>query len=194
MNMKSISRLVTVCTIAMVSVISCKKGDTGPAGPAGPQGPAGPAGQIGVTGKTGNANVMEYFIGPASATDSVDFIANPGIYFNFSLPNDTLTESAWFMYMYKTPLWYAVPGHGENGTSAYSFSYGYLDFATPVDSAYFFINRESGPGERYEGLKLVRILTNDLITNSTGGSGSRHGLPNIDFSNYEEVKKYYHLQ
>jgi len=193
--MKSISRLLTVFAIlAMVSVVSCKKGDTGPAGPAGPQGPQGTQGTVGLAGKDGNANVMEYFFLPAEG-DSIDFAPNSGIYVNFQLPNDTLTLSAWFMYMYKFPLWYAIPGHGAGNATSYSFSYGYLDFATPVDSAYFFIDKVSGPGEAYDAIKLVRILTNDLQTDGTGrSSGNRRGLPNIDFSNYEEVKKYYHLK
>ena len=198
--MKSISRLLTVCaiTIAVVSFVACKKGDTGPAGPAGPQGPAGSAGakgDIGPTGQTGNANVMEYFFFPNDSIDLSLPAPNNGIGLRISLPNDTLDLSAWFIYLYKFPLWYAIPGHAENDASSYSFSFGYLDITTPVDSAYFFVDRVTGPGEKYEGLKLVRILTNDLITDGAGGTTrTRRALPNIDFSNYEEVKKYYNLK
>jgi hypothetical protein len=199
MKMKSISRLVAfgVITIATVCIISCKKGDTGPAGPAGPAGPQGAqgvAGAIGPTGQSGNANVMEYFFFP---TDSIDLSLpspNNGIGIGFSLPSDpvdTLDLSAWFIYLYKFPFWYAVPGHGENDASQYSFAFGYIDITTPVDSARFYIDRVSGPGEKYEGLKLIRILTSDVTTD---GTGHRRGLPNIDFNNYEAVKEYYHLK
>jgi hypothetical protein len=200
MNMKSISSLVAACaiTIATVSMVSCKKGDTGPAGPAGPagaQGAQGPQGLQGPTGQDGNANVMEYGFFPTDSIDLTQPAPNNGIGLLITLPNtpkDTLNLSAWFMYLERDGFWYAVPGYGANDASQYSFSFGYVDLANPVDSAAFFIDRVSGPGEKYEGLKLVRILTSDVTTSSSGNN--RRGLPNIDFTNYEAVKKYYNLK
>lgn len=202
MNMKSISRQVTVfaVAVAMVSFISCKKGDTGPAGPAGPAGPTGAQGPVGPTGQSGNANVMTYNYFPTSngnltGVDLSQPKPNNGIEIDFKVLNDTLDKAAWFVYLYHDPAWFAIPGESLYDSSTYSVTYGYSDKAAPFDSAFFIITRPTGPGAVYHGLRIVRILLSDLFTNSTGGgSGSRRGLPNIDFSNYEEVKKYYHLQ
>jgi hypothetical protein len=200
--MKRIPRLMVVyaMTLAIVSFIGCKKGDTGPAGPAGPAGPTGPAGAAGAqgpTGQSGNANVMQYVYAPVDNNNNFTGIdltlapPNNGIGLLIKLPNDTLDNAAWFTYIYKDGFWYAVPGHGESDASSYSFSYGYVDNALPLDSAAFFVDRVTGPGEVYQILKLVRILMSNASTNST--TPGRRGLPDIDFRNYAEVKKYYNL-
>ncbi|MHA4807462.1 hypothetical protein ACX0G9_05130 [Flavitalea flava] len=207
--MKSFSRLLAVCTtIAIVSFLSCKKGDTGPAGPAGPAGaggptgPAGAAGAQGPTGQSGNANVMQYVYAPVdnnnnfTGVDLTGVAPNNGIGLLIKVLNDTADISAWFTYLYKGGVWYAVPGSGESDASTYSFSYGYEDLTTPADSAVFFVGRTAGPGEVYDALRIVRILISNASTSSTShngsGSGGR-GLPPIDFKNYAEVKKYYNL-
>lgn len=208
--MKRITRLMSICaiTIAIVSMTSCKKGDTGPAGPAGPAGPTGPtgaAGAVGPTGQSGNANVMEYVYLPNDGTNltEVDFTtttpATPnGITLGLKLPNDTLNKAAWFAYLFSftaatgnNTVNVAIPGYGIDNQSNYSFLY-YNSF-TNADSAYFSFTRTAGPGEIYDGIKLVRILLSNAATNSTGGGNGRRGLPNIDFKNYAEVKKYYNL-
>jgi hypothetical protein len=195
-NMKSIPRLLAVfaITLAIVSFNSCKKGDTGPAGPAGPAGPQGSqgtAGAIGPTGQSGNANVMQYVFSSANGIDLTGASPNNFVPLFLDASNDTLINSAWFAYMFKAGAWYAIPGHGEGDASVYSFSYGYETQA--LDTALFFIDRVSGPGEVYDLVKLVRIFaSNDITTNAANRNGSR-GLPNIDFKNYAEVKKYYNL-
>lgn len=199
--MKSISRLVAVIavTIAMVSVISCKKGDTGPAGPAGPAGTAGPTGPTGApgpTGQSGNANVMAYDYFPQNGIDLSQAKPNNGFELDFLVENDTLDISAWFVYLFKNPAWFAVPGESWYDSSSYTFTNGYFDVAAPYDTAFFVVTRPSGPGGIYDGIRIVRILLSGItnITDGTRSSGDRRGLPNIDFRNYEEVKKYYHLQ
>jgi len=196
MNMKSITRSLAVIaiTIATISMVSCKKGDTGPAGPAGPAGPQGPQGPVGPTGQSGNGTVMQFIYADQGAIDLTGAAPNNnkfGLLINAS--DDTLVNAAWFAYLYKDGAWYGVPGAGENDASNYSFSYGYISNA--LDTAVFLVSRSSGPGEIYDAFKVVRILIDQTATNSTGGSGNRtRGLPNIDFRNYEEVKKYYNLQ
>jgi len=106
--------------------------------------------------------------------------------------NDTADVSAWFTYLYKGGFWFAVPGAGIGDSSTYSFSYGYVDVTTPLDSAAFFIDRVTGKGEVYDAIRIVRILISGTATGSTRG-GKIPGLPNIDFNNYLEVKKYYNL-
>ena len=206
MNMKSISKLVTACaiTIATVSMISCKKGDTGPAGPAGPagaQGAQGPQGLQGPTGQNGNANVMQYVYAPTDNTGQnflgIDFTkpAPDSNYLGLRIlvQNDTADICAWFTYLYYNGVWAAIPGAGLGDNSTYSFAYGYEDLALPLDTCDFFINRETGPGAVYDAVRIVRILISNASTSSTHGSGKYPGLPNIDFNNYLEVKKYYNL-
>lgn len=206
--MKRISLLLIVyATIAVVSIISCKKGDTGPAGPAGPAGaggptgPAGAAGAQGPTGVSGNANVMQYVYAPMDANQNFTGIdltkakPNNGIGLLLKVLNDTADISAWFTYLFKDGVWFAVPGSGVGDSSTYSFSYGYVDQTLPLDSAVFFVSRTAGAGEVYQALRIVRILISNA-TATTGGpnSGRRSSLPDIDFKNYLEVKKYYNLQ
>ena len=203
--MKSISRLVAACaiTIATVSMISCKKGDTGPAGPAGPQGAQGaqgPQGLQGPTGQSGNANVMQYVYAPTDQSGQnflgIDLTkpAPDSNYVGLRLLqlNDTADICAWFTYLYSNGTWAAVPGGGLGDGSTYSFQYGYEDKALPLDTCDFFIVRETGPGAVYDAIRIVRILISNVSTSSTKGS-KYPGLPNIDFNNYLEVKKYYNL-
>ena len=203
--MKSISKLVAACaiTIATVSIVSCKKGDTGPAGPAGPagaQGPQGVQGLAGPTGQNGNANVMQYIFAPLNPDTTFAGIKNftkpsaDSAYVGLlvTVLNDTADKAAWFTYLYRGGVWYAVPGAGKGDSSTYSFSYGYIDYTLPLDSCAFFIDRVTGKGEVYDAIRIVRILISGTATGSTNG-GKYPGLPNIDFNNYLEVKKYYNL-
>lgn len=208
--MKRITKLMSVCaiTIAMVSMISCKKGDTGPAGPAGPAGAAGPAGvagAVGPTGQDGNANVTEYAYIPNDGTNltGVDLtLAGPHggfIDLGLLLPNDTLDKAAWFGYLFNftsndgsTSVTVALPGVGLDNKSTYGLIY--FNGFTNTDSAYFEFGTSVGPGEIYDGIKLVRILLSNVSTDAVGGGNGRRGLPNINFKNYAEVKKYYNLK
>ena len=202
--MKRITTLMSVCaiTIAIVSMTSCKKGDTGPAGPAGPAGAAGAAGAvgpIGPTGQDGNANVMEYFFVPNDGTNLTGLdLTQGGVALGQLLPNDTLDRAAWFAYLFdftssdgSTSINVAIPGIGLDNKSTYSWIY--ENGLVNKDSAYFYITTTTGPGEIYDGVKLVRILLSNVATDNTGGGNGRRGLPNIDFKNYAEVKKYYNL-
>ena len=200
--MKRVSSVLTVVAIATISIVSCKKGDTGPAGPAGPAGPSGTQGPVGPTGQSGNANVMAYDYFPTDDNDNltgVDFSLpkpNNGVELDMLVKNDTLDRAAWFCYLYKDPAWFAAPGTSLLDSSTYTFTYGYYDVVQPYDTAFFVVTRATGPGAVYHGMRIVRILLSDLTTESAGGgrNGNRRGLPDIDFRNYEEVKKYYHLQ
>src|SRR5882757_9432398 len=210
MKMKRITRLMSICaiTIAMLSMASCKKGDTGPAGAAGPAGPTGPtgpagaAGAVGPTGQSGNANVMQYVYLPNDGTNltGVDFtvVATPVVELQITLANDTLDKAAWFAYFFNfasatgtNTYSVAIPGYGFDGQSNYSFIYGY-DPAT-ANLAFFDFTRVLGPGEIYDGIKIVRILLSNAGTTSTHGGNGRRGLPDIDFKDYNAVQKYYNL-
>jgi hypothetical protein len=204
MTMKRFPRFLIVyaITLAIVSFTSCKKGDTGPAGPAGPAGAAGPTGPAGAagaqgpTGVSGNANVMQYIYAPVDANNNFTGLDLTGVaptanYLALVLyaPHDTLGKCAWFMYLNKQGVYYAIPGAGVGDSSTYSFSFGYY----VTDSALFVVSRPTGIGEIYDAIKLVRILISNISPNSTQGGSGRRGLPDIDFKNYAEVKKYYGL-
>lgn len=209
--MKSFSRLLAVFAIvlAIVCFDSCKKGDTGPAGPAGPTGPTGPAGAPGAagaqgpTGQSGDANVMVYDFFPLDANNNyagVDLsLPSPNNGIGIILKNlgDTIERCVWFSYLNKNGIWYAIPGSGQGNASNYSYAFGIIDQVLPLDSSAFEVDRVSGPGEIYDGFRIVRILIGSgVIFNSTPRNGStpaRRGLPDIDFKNYLEVKKYYNL-
>jgi hypothetical protein len=206
--MKSISSLVAACaiTIATVSLVSCKKGDTGPAGPAGPAGPQGAQGVQGLQGPagvSGNANVMQYIYAPTDNSGQnltgIDF-TKPAPDSNFVsigylIKNDTADISAWFAYMNVNGFWVPVPGSGSSlgDNSTYSFAYGYIDHDLPLDTCFFQFTRDSGPGAVYDAIRLVRILISNATAITSTKGGKYPGLPNIDFSNYLEVKKYYNL-
>ena len=122
---------------------------------------------------------------------------NNGFELAFLVENDTLDISAWFVYLNRGGVWFAVPGESWYDSSTYTFSNGYFDQVAPYDTAFFVITRPTGPGAVYSGIRIVRILlSGETVIQSSGGSSgnNRRGLPNIDFGNYEEVKKYYHLQ
>jgi hypothetical protein len=198
--MKRITWLTTFGVItAIVCMIACKKGDMGPAGstgPAGATGAAGAAGPIGPTGQSGNANVMQYEYAPTDANGNLTgldlTLAAPDNQLPLFMyaPNDTLDKAAWFTYLFKDGAAYAVPGAGPADASTYSFWFGYYS----TDTAVFVIDRVSGPGELFDGIKLVRILISNVSSTSTHGGSGRPGLPDIDFKNYAEVKKYYNLK
>ncbi len=147
--MKTFSRLLTVAAIAAIGFVSCKKGDTGPAGPAGPAGPKGDQGAMGPAGQSGTAGATQFLFstGAAGGLDLTLDAPDNYIVLRVNASDDTLVNAAWFMYLYKGGGWYAVPGFGENDASQYSFSFGYESNA--ADTALFFIDRVSGPGEKW---------------------------------------------
>jgi len=166
--------------------ISCQKEESepGPQGPAGPIGPQGLQGLQGATGPqgpigmSGNANVMQYNYG------SQNFALGYKI-LQVVTTLDTMERCAWFVYLYYQPLarWYQIPGFAYNAATNYRLSMGHVS-----GKVHIYIDRE-GPGETYTKAKVIRVYANNIIT---GGRVSNQ-LPDIDFSDYEAVKKYYNL-
>ena len=77
-----------------------------------------------------------------------------------------------------------VPGRTSGGSYYYSWNI-YLPTSERMT---MFIIRESGTGEAYDSIKVVRIYANN-----TSGRPEEN-LPDIDFSNYETVKEYYGIK
>jgi hypothetical protein len=178
--MKLIKLLSLATMFIMVFISSCQKGDTGPAGPAGPTGstgPAGPTGPQGPTGISGNANVTQY-----NYTTAHNF-ATTFLNLQVTTTADTFNRSAWLVYLYYQPLdrWYLTPGWGFGGSTEYRVSMNHSGGKVNI-----YIDR-IGAGETYAQQKVIRIYANNV------GPGGRTNLPDIDFRDYEAVRRYYNL-
>lgn len=193
--MKTFTRLLTVAAIAAIGFVSCKKGDTGPAGPAGPAGPKGDQGAMGPAGQSGTAGATQFIFSTGVDSGINLTLPSPNNYIplRLSASNDTLFNAAWFAYLYSQGAFFAIPGVSIADNSTYSLTFVYED--NTGDTADFFIDRVAGLGGKYDAIKLVRIML-DVETSTVNGVTTRspRKLPDIDFSNYEAVKNYYHLQ
>lgn len=146
--------------------VGCKKGDTGPAGPQGPQGVA------------GNANVTLYTFG------AHNFATNSTASLQVTTTQDTMTNSAWFVYLVRASgNVYPIPGFGLGGSSDYRVYWNYSG-----GKVNFTISRVSGTGEEYLNIKIIRAYANTL-----SAAARVAPLPAIDFRDYHAVCKYYNL-
>jgi hypothetical protein len=167
--------LLSILFSLFITLPSCKKGDDGPAGPAGPQGAAGPQGPTGIAG---NANVTLYtFIGN-------DFAVNSSLTLQITSTADSVARSVFYVYLVRpNGLVYPIPGFAFGGNSDYRT---YWSFSSKVN---IFINKVSGAGEDYAGIRVVRLYANNLVA----GFRMLEPQPEIDFSDYYAVCKYYNL-
>lgn len=142
------------------------KGDPGAQGVAGPAGPQGPAGQ------NGNANVIQVTYGSRTHTGSQMAFRLPS-----SITAAMLNSSVFFTYV-KQNDWYALPGETQFGARSYRV---YASSTT----ADILINRTTGAGnDVFDSIRFLIIPATNLINGRKAA---------IDYSNYEEVKKYYNL-
>ena len=206
--MKTISNFLIISLSVMLFTSCTKEGPAGPAGPTGAQGVQGATGSIGAqgvqgtTGSTGaqgvqgatgpigpqgiagNANVTQY-----TYDNSFDFGVNLDFNLQVSTTLDTMNRSLWFVYLKYTggfEYYYALPGVGYNGSSYYRNTF---YFNTNANKVIHNITRVNGPGEVYAGIKIIRIYANNVLV----GGRSAVLSPGIDFTNYEEVRRYYNL-
>lgn len=153
--------------ISGVLFISCKKGDTGS------------------PGTDGNANAVQYSFGVQN------FEAEVVRTLRVATTEDTMNRSQWFVYLYHdvVALWYAVPGYGYANATQYRVGIGF--FTGKVN---LFVNR-LGSGEVYSKARVIRIYANTVMSGgrTTPGSLNGNGLPDIDFTDYEAVRRYYRL-
>lgn len=139
--------------------VACKKGDVGPAGPA------------------GNANVVQYSF-PGNNFTSISSI-NLGI----TTTADTMNRSAYLIYLVRASgNTYQVPGRGLSGDSEYRMLLYYSGGKANIT-----ITRQSGPGEDYASIRVIRIYSNAVLP------GGRFANPVVDWSNYDAVCAYYGL-
>lgn len=148
------------------------KGDPGAQGVAGPAGPQGAAGPQGPAGQNGNANVIQVTYGSRTHTGSQMTFRLPS-----SITSAMLNSSVFFTYV-KQVDWYALPGETQFGARSYRV---YASNTT----ADIFINRTAGAGnDVFDSIRFLIIPATNLINGRKAA---------IDYSNYEEVKKYYNL-
>lgn len=184
------SRIISVLSLVALLFtgaffIGCKDGEAGAIGPAGPTGPAGPAGPAGPTGATGPA-------GPAGQNGNANVIqltfgskVHSGAEISFTLTGVTqavLNQSAYFTYV--TPgngYWYSLPGTTVGGTKEYRTYVTSQGSGTPL----VYVNRVAGTGsETFTNTRVV-IIPASALSNARKAS--------VDYTNYQEVKKYYNL-
>jgi hypothetical protein len=136
-------------------------------------------GDDGPPGKDGNANVVQYSFGEQN------FPATFYSTLKITTTTDTAENSVWLVYLYYAPgtRWYAVPGYGYSAFTQYRLSIGYISGQVNI-----FIDKV-GPGEIFSKAKVLRIYGGAPVP---GGRQAR-ALPDIDLTDYEAVKRYYHL-
>jgi len=182
-NIKSIS-LAGIALVLGLTIISCKKGDTGPQGPAGPQGATGqqgPQGPTGQQGATGNANVQNYSITISSSQWTYDNLYER-LYYRWY--NSANSQSAVYGYVMSGSGKQSMPYY--TSTSAWSEQYDLASklFSSPAYIEFQFTNynsRTTAPSyDKYFDLVIIPPT-------------QRKANPNVDYSNYEEVKRVFKL-
>jgi len=137
----------------------------------GDTGPAGTTGATGPTGATGNANVQNF----SFTTTAASWTAGSGNWFyNYSLPASTNVNGAVLMYLQSGTVFTQLP-FTQNGVEYY-FAY---DTNNPHVGVY--VTSASNPG--ILGFKVTVIPP-----------ASRIGHPNVNYKNYEDVKKTFNLK
>lgn len=162
---------LTIFLLALILVVVAGCDSTSVQGPEGPQ------------GEPGNANVRIYKFG------GHDFQADyqKTLLIN-EITSDTMENSAWFVYLSRygtsTQTDFMIPGRTSGGSYYYSWNI----YSSSVERMTMFIIRDSGPGEAYDTIKVVRIYAN------TTSGRPEENLPAIDFSNFETVREYYGIK
>lgn len=174
--------LIIVLLVGQV-LIGCK-GSEGPAGPAGAKGDAGVAG---TQGPAGNANVRQIIFGAKTHTGNDLFLAFPSTF-----TADVIDKSLIYVYVKQsgtsssgqsTAYWFSVPGETVTGNE-YSFYAAASSTAAPGIFLRRVINYVAGN----ETFDAVRVLVVEASSTVTGRVAQE-----VDFSDYESVKKYYNL-
>jgi hypothetical protein len=149
----------------------------GPQGDPGPAGANGSNGTNGTNGKDGNANVIQVTFSETftPTTSGKSFV------FPTSITADILNSSAVLVYLRTAnspTLMYQIPGVVQSDDFRYYFSPSARNLTVL----------------RVTGTSISSItMTKAIIIPSNNNINGRKGLPNIDFSDYEAVKKYYNL-
>ncbi|GAA5522382.1 hypothetical protein LQ318_11595 [Aliifodinibius salicampi] len=145
----------------------------------GPKTDSGWGSPINIKGADGNANVTRY-IHPEH-----DFSVDSDLSISMQVNNPE--ESAWIVYLkYVDPndidIYYHLPGWGYGGASQYS-TFHYFSISIRI-------RLQSGTGEKYDNIEIVRIEANDTVNNPKQ-KGDNIIPEHLDISDYNEVAEYY---
>jgi hypothetical protein len=154
-------------------------GATGASGPAGPQGPKGDTGASGTSTGSNGAILIKF--------GSITHVGNQVALDIKTVSEEQINNSAFFFYVntsQTSTLWAPLPGIVPNSGNAYRFSINTQPVG--ISNPQLYILRSAGSGtEVFPSSKLVLITASDIR------NGRR---ANVDFSDYEAVKKYYNLK
>lgn len=185
----------------LVIGVSCE-GEQGPEGPAGPAGPQGPQGATGLPGPPGEGGA-----GTGSAAEiyfaEIDFNSANGYQQILEFNPELEIEASDVLLVYKfagfiegeTPeedilYWEPLPSTVflEEGTIQYKFDHSYIELWLYMKATFDLSVVELE--DFYTDGILIRIVVipGEIIPPSEGRS-----LAPVDYSNYEEVVKYYNL-
>lgn len=174
MNLKKLTYLLLLGALPLM--YACE----GPQGEIGPEGPQGPQGTQGVQGQPGD---------PASAiqfsTDTISTDADGSLAFGFTLTQDVIPsveKGVVLVYAKSGGLWFPVPGLVifPNGITNFTYAYGVEN----LDLNFFMFENSDTPAVRF--FQNVRIV---FVPAANG----RLNMEDIDYNNYEEVRKAYNL-
>jgi hypothetical protein len=207
MRMKKI--FIAALSLSMIAV-SCKKGDTGPAGPAGPQGPAGtngtngtagpagPQGPAGAQGAQGNANVAAYLWNNPGASTQV----SPGWYATTftttALTKTVLDQGAVLTYFAPdktSDAWLPIPFQSSTlGISSVTYTVGFMTvystMSTLINGGRVRLVIIGGSGS---GVTIVN-RTSSAWRQMSQLDRAKALYPNVDFSDFNAVKKAFDLK
>lgn len=146
----------------------------------GPKSAPPPNGQLGswgspinIRGADGNANVTRYiFSGHDFSVDSYATVFISGV----SNPE----QNVWMVYLKLDDYAYHMPGWGVNGSSEYRVFHNGPDFV---------IDLQSGPGEAYDNIEIVRIEA----SNTEDMTKQKNSIipDDLDISDYQSVADYF---
>jgi hypothetical protein len=175
----TIKLLSTAFLAAFVFLTACE----GPQGEPGPAGANGTNGTNGTNGKDGNANVIQLNYGPVTHTGS------PDLFYNLTnITEAQILNSLYLVYVNPSDSgtnWYQIPGGTVGNSKVYRT---YLTMASGTNPIRIYLNRTAGTGNDFFTKTRILIIPANDIRNG------RVALPDIDFSDYEAVKKYYNLK
>lgn len=169
--MKNYKLSLTILAILFMFIVSCKT-EKGEVGPAGPTGATGAPGATGATGATGTANVIY------SNWITTSFSGTPGLYLgNITAPKitqDVLDKADIRVYWSESGRVVSLPYAQVIGGTTYTIHQRFYVGKIELVASYLLANQQ---------FRYVII--------PGGVAGGRKAA--IDYSNYEEVKKYYNI-
>lgn len=179
-NMQKFGVIIITLAVLVITITGCKgeKGDIGLVGPHGPTGPPGPTGPTGPAGQDGSVGVKVY---NRDIYYSEWYSQTGGKYYMIrNIPFNANSTVLVFQYRSdQANYWYALPYtrvNSNGSTTTWLYSLLYSSQVIQLEMM----------GATFTGATSWKIIT-------IQGSLGKRSSENIDFRNYEEVKKAFQL-